>query len=301
MCRPFGSGDAEIVTSRPAAAQTWRPAPIAGACRRLSRRRFRHTASHARLAAMTATRMYLTGDDKADALLAADGNALLIGMVLDQQVPMEKAFSGPAVIAERMGGRLDVTAIAAADPEEFAALCARPPAVHRFPGSMAGRVQAVCRVLVESTTVTPRICGPTCPPAPNCGSGSRPCRDSARRRRPSSWRCSASSTASAPGGGKRPARSGSDGSRVSVADVVDAESLAQVRAAKRAAKAAAKPLTDDRPARGSAPLWAAAGSADVDPLPPSIGVACGLAQSGGWLRPLSVIVRSTNDVHRSGV
>jgi len=99
---------------------------------------------------MSATRMYLTGDDRADALLASDGNALLIGMVLDQQVPMEKAFSGPAVIAERMGGHLDVAAIAAADPEEFAALCSRPPAVHRFPGSMAGRVQGVCRVLVES-------------------------------------------------------------------------------------------------------------------------------------------------------
>ena len=60
---------------------------------------------------MSATRMYLTGDDKADALLASDGNALLIGMVLDQQVPMDKAFSGPAVIAERMGGDLDVAAV----------------------------------------------------------------------------------------------------------------------------------------------------------------------------------------------
>src|SRR4029077_8086185 len=79
-----------------------------------------------------------------------DPNALLIGMLLDQQVPMEKAFSGPTVIAERMGGRLDVTAIAVADPAEFAALCAKPPAVHRFPGSMAGRIQALCRGLVEN-------------------------------------------------------------------------------------------------------------------------------------------------------
>ena len=63
---------------------------------------------------------------------------------------MEKAFAGPAVIAERMGGRLDVAAIADADPEQFAAICARPPAVHRFPGSMAKRVQATCRVLVDS-------------------------------------------------------------------------------------------------------------------------------------------------------
>ena len=92
---------------------------------------------------------YLTGNADADKLLAKDPNAVLLGMVLDQQVTMEKAFTGPAVIAERMGGRLDVAAIAAADPEEFAALCAKPPAVHRFPGSMAGRVQGVCQVLVR--------------------------------------------------------------------------------------------------------------------------------------------------------
>ena len=95
------------------------------------------------------TPIRLTGDADADALLTADDNALLLGMVLDQQIPMEKAFSGPAVIAERMGG-LDVRAIAAADPETFKPYCADPPAVHRFPGSMAGRVQSVCQVLVES-------------------------------------------------------------------------------------------------------------------------------------------------------
>lgn len=96
------------------------------------------------------TRLWLTGGNAAaDALLSEDPNALLIGMLLDQQVPMEKAFSGPQVIAERMGGRLDVAAIAAADPEEFAALCAEPPAVHRFPRAMAGRIQDLCRVLVD--------------------------------------------------------------------------------------------------------------------------------------------------------
>jgi uncharacterized HhH-GPD family protein len=92
---------------------------------------------------------YLTGNAAADNLLATDPNAVLLGMVLDQQVTMEKAFTGPAVIAERMGGQLDVAAIAAADPEEFATLCAKPPAVHRFPGSMAARVQGVCQVLVR--------------------------------------------------------------------------------------------------------------------------------------------------------
>ncbi len=98
---------------------------------------------------MSANLFYLTGNEEADALLASNANALLLGMVLDQQVTMEKAFVGPAVIAERMGGTLDVAVIAAADPEEFAAMCARPPAIHRFPGSMAGRLQAVCRILVD--------------------------------------------------------------------------------------------------------------------------------------------------------
>lgn len=93
--------------------------------------------------------LHLTGDDTADALLSADPNALLIGMVLDQQVTMEKAFSGPAVIAERMDGRFDVEAIAAMDVEDFVAICSERPAVHRFPGSMGKRVHQACRTLVE--------------------------------------------------------------------------------------------------------------------------------------------------------
>ena len=93
--------------------------------------------------------LYLTGDDAADTLLSEDGNALLIGMVLDQQVPMEKAFGGPLEIARRMGGRLDVAAIAATEEDEFVALCSQRPAFHRFPGAMAKRVRAVCSVLVE--------------------------------------------------------------------------------------------------------------------------------------------------------
>ncbi|MDQ7991638.1 MAG: HhH-GPD-type base excision DNA repair protein [Propionicimonas sp.] len=93
--------------------------------------------------------LHLTGDPVADQLLSTDPNALLIGMLLDQQVTMEKAFTGPAVIASRMGGRLDVAAIAAAEPEEFIALCSQPPAVHRFPRAMAERVQDLCRILVD--------------------------------------------------------------------------------------------------------------------------------------------------------
>ena len=100
------------------------------------------------MAGMTNDPLWLTGDAEADQLLTEDDNALLIGMVLDQQVPMEKAFSGPLVIAQRMG-RLDVAAIAAMTEDDFVALCSRPPAIHRFPAAMAKRVRQVCQVLTE--------------------------------------------------------------------------------------------------------------------------------------------------------
>ena len=101
------------------------------------------------MAGMTNDPLWLTGDAEADQLLTEDDNALLIGMVLDQQVPMEKAFSGPLVIAQRMGGRLDVAAVAAMSEDDFVALCSRPPAIHRFPAAMAKRVRQVCQVLTE--------------------------------------------------------------------------------------------------------------------------------------------------------
>jgi uncharacterized HhH-GPD family protein len=91
----------------------------------------------------------LTGDPQADQLLEDDALALLIGMLLDQQVPMEKAFRGPYDLKERMGGRLEAAEIASADAEELAALFRGPPALHRYPGSMAGRTQEMCRALVE--------------------------------------------------------------------------------------------------------------------------------------------------------
>lgn len=101
------------------------------------------------MSAMTNPPLWLTGNAEADQLLTDDDNALLIGMILDQQVPMEKAFSGPRVIADRMGGSFDVAAIAASDEDEFVAMCSVPPAIHRFPGSMAKRVRQCCQVLVE--------------------------------------------------------------------------------------------------------------------------------------------------------
>jgi uncharacterized HhH-GPD family protein len=102
------------------------------------------------MARMTNRPLWLTGNPEADQLLTEDDNALLIGMVLDQQVPMEKAFSGPLVIAQRMGGRLDVSAIAAMSEEDFVSLCSQRPGIHRFPAAMAKRVRQLCQVLTDN-------------------------------------------------------------------------------------------------------------------------------------------------------
>ncbi len=88
-------------------------------------------------------------DPEANALLRRSPLALLVGMVLDQQVTMEKAFSSPYVLAERLGHEPDAAELAGYDPDALVALFATPPALHRFPKAMAARVQEVCRVLVD--------------------------------------------------------------------------------------------------------------------------------------------------------
>ena len=183
----------------------------------------------------------MTGDPEADRLLDDDPFALLTGMLLDQQVPMEVAFAGPHKIAQRMDG-LDVHRVAEANPEEFAALCATPPAVHRFPGSMAGRIQAVAAKLVEDYDgdVT-RLWTDGAPDGPEVlrrlralpGFGDAKARiflallGKQRGVQPAGWREAAGDY-------------GDEGARRSIADVTGAESLAEVRATKKAAKAAAK-------------------------------------------------------------
>jgi uncharacterized HhH-GPD family protein len=89
-----------------------------------------------------------TQDPAANRLLETDPLALLIGMVLDQQVKMEKAFSGPLVLKQRLG-HLDVRKIAAMDPDKLVEVFRDRPAIHRFPGSMANRVQALCQAVVH--------------------------------------------------------------------------------------------------------------------------------------------------------
>jgi uncharacterized HhH-GPD family protein len=92
--------------------------------------------------------LFITGDPAADELLNADGTALLIGMLLDQQVPMEWAFTGPATLRARLG-HLDPARIAVMDGESFVTVCCEKPAIHRFPASMGRRVHALCAAITE--------------------------------------------------------------------------------------------------------------------------------------------------------
>jgi uncharacterized HhH-GPD family protein len=91
----------------------------------------------------------LAQDKEADALLAKSPLALLIGMVLDQQVPLEWAFKGPHTLQQRLGRSLDAADLAALDPDELAAVFSKPPALHRFPAANAKRVQELCRIVAE--------------------------------------------------------------------------------------------------------------------------------------------------------
>lgn len=92
--------------------------------------------------------LHITGDPAADKVLDDSPFAVLAGMMLDQQYPMEHAFRGPAKVLDRFG-TLDPARIAAADPEQFAEMCSTPPAIHRFPGSMAARLQELARIVVD--------------------------------------------------------------------------------------------------------------------------------------------------------
>ncbi|MFK8026265.1 MAG: HhH-GPD-type base excision DNA repair protein [Ilumatobacter sp.] len=91
--------------------------------------------------------IYITGDEQADGLLNSNANALLIGMLLDQQVPMEWAFAGPQTLLDRLG-HLDPRRIAAMDVDDLVAVCCEKPAIHRFPASMGKRIHQLCDALV---------------------------------------------------------------------------------------------------------------------------------------------------------
>ncbi|BBX68848.1 HhH-GPD-type base excision DNA repair protein [Mycolicibacterium psychrotolerans] len=192
-------------------------------------------------------KLCLAQDPEADALLEDSPFALLTGMLLDQQIPMEVAFGGPKKIADRIGS-FDAATIADFEPDAFAALCSQPPAIHRFPGSMAKRVQALAQVIVDEYG------GDATALWSDGASGA----DVLRRLKalpgfgeqkakiflallgkqygvtPSGWRAAAGDY-------------GKAGTHMSVADVKDAGSLQKVRSYKKEMKAAAKAA---KPAKG---------------------------------------------------
>jgi uncharacterized HhH-GPD family protein len=185
--------------------------------------------------------LYLSTDPEAGKLLSEDPLALLVGMVLDQQVPLEKAFRGPYDLRERLGGELDAGRIADMSPDALSAAFAERPALHRFPASMAKRVHEMCQAIVDQYGGD----------AQAVWTGARDGDDLLARVRalpgfgeqkakifvallgkqlgvrPPGWQAAA--------GGY-----GADGSFKSVADIDSAASLAKVREYKKAAKAQAK-------------------------------------------------------------
>jgi len=186
-------------------------------------------------------KLQLVQDPAADELLESNPFALLVGMMLDQQIPMEVAFAGPKKIADRLGG-VDATQIAEYDPEKFIAMCSERPAVHRFPGSMGKRLQTMAQAIVDDYDGNAAALWTV---------GDPDGREVLRRLKalpgfgeqkakiflallgkqygvtPTGWREAAGDY-------------GTAGTHMSVADVVDAGSLEKVRSYKKQAKAAAK-------------------------------------------------------------
>ncbi|HVV14182.1 HhH-GPD-type base excision DNA repair protein [Amycolatopsis sp.] len=185
--------------------------------------------------------LHFTGDPAADKLLSSDPFALLTGLLLDQQFPMEHAFAGPKKIADRMDG-FSITKIAETPVDEFVELCVQPPAIHRYGGSMARRVHALAHYVLENYDgKADKIWKSGKPDGKEVlkrvkalpGYGDQKARifvallGKQLGVTPEGWREAAGAY-------------GDEGSHRSIADVTSAESLAEVRAFKKAAKAAAK-------------------------------------------------------------
>lgn len=186
----------------------------------------------------------LAQDADADAVLSANPLALLIGMLLDQQFPMERAFASPALLTERLGGPLTAAGIAEYDTEALVAAFTGPPALHRYPRSMAERVQGLCRQLVEDwggeaerlwvDAGSGREVLANLQSLPGFGKQKAQIFTALLGKqcgvRPEGWREAAGSY-------------GDEGSRRSIADVVDPVTLGEVRDFKQAQKKAAKAAT----------------------------------------------------------
>lgn len=187
------------------------------------------------------TGICIAQEPEADALLEREPLALLIGMLLDQQIQMEIAFRGPRKLHDRLGG-LDVRVIADYDPAEFATLATTPPAIHRYGGSMAARVQAMCRAIVDDWDGDPAAIWTRDDPdgrevlrrlkaLPGYGEQKAKIFVAILGKQygvtPQGWREAAGNY-------------GGEDTRLSAADVVDAQTLTEVRDTKKALKAAAR-------------------------------------------------------------
>jgi uncharacterized HhH-GPD family protein len=190
---------------------------------------------------MATTSLRLAQDPESDKVISESPLALLIGMVLDQQVTIEKAFSSPAELARRLGGPLEAPSIAAMDPGELAEAFKERPALHRYPGSMAGRVQDVCRTITEDYGGQAENIWKGVSSGDELVSRLRALPGFGQQKakifaallgkqlgvRPTGWRAATSPY-------------GDVGSHLSVADITDLKSLEKVRATKRAQKAKAR-------------------------------------------------------------
>jgi uncharacterized HhH-GPD family protein len=189
-----------------------------------------------------AVRICLAQDPAADELLSRDPFALVVGMVLDQQFPLERAFAGPRIIADRLGvDSLDPHRIAGLDPAEFAALCARTPAVHRFPGSMAARIQAVAAHVIEVWDGDVTKLWETAAGGAELRARLRALPGFGEQKARIFLALLGKQYGITPPGWQEAAEPyGPAGSRLSVADITDAETLREVRAHKLEMKRAAK-------------------------------------------------------------
>src|ERR1700675_2869858 len=189
---------------------------------------------------MGTVKLCLAQESEADQLLSESPFALLVGMVLDQQIPLEVAFAGPKKIGDRMGS-FDAAEIADYNPDKFAALCSERPAIHRFPGSMAKRIQTLAQIIVD------RYDGEA---AAVWTAGESDGKELLRRLKglPGFGEQKAKIFlallgkqygVAAPGWQAAAGEFGKPGTHISVADIVDASSLGQVRSYKKQLKAAA--------------------------------------------------------------
>ncbi len=193
---------------------------------------------------MAAPSFPITGDPEADDLLIADPLALLIGMLLDQQVPMEWAFRGPATLESRLGDRFEASGIAAMDLEDFVAVCRAKPAIHRFPKSMGQRIHELCVEIVDRYEGDPRTIWAEADSGPDLYERVRGLPGFGDEKSKIFIALLAKRFGVTPTGWEEAAAPFSDATPRSAADVDSDESLQRVREWKKAQKAAKKSKQD---------------------------------------------------------